>query len=281
MVACSSSPKEKAQLTEADKLAIENYAKALVNSINQGDHSLIRNSFKYEAFPGRVQNLSRSEQGVLDYIFDRDVKDNLKYHNVDLINQIQYSKGKVHQGKISHHDNHSEIQLILQFDGVFDFVKYRVEMINGKPYLVDYYYLKEESWYSESIKNFILISSEYNSLSNERRVAYTAFKRSQEALYDQDTLGALYYLNQVPESHWVGHGVSLTKLRYAVLLGDSIYATTLQKEATGSQSLFIQYQWAKATEDTAGYLKHLDRIMTEVGNNNLVNSLIEQGLVWF
>jgi len=278
---CSKDSKELPPLTTEAKESIENYAKALVNSINQGDHKLIRDSFKYDAFPALVTNLSRSEQMVFDYIFDKDIRDDIKYHNVDLINQLHAGGGKVHLGQVSHGSGSSEIQLIVQWEGNFDFLKYRVAMIKEKPYLVDFGYLKQESWYSEQVKNMVLLNSKYTSLSEKRREAVIALKASNQALYEQDTVSAFEYLALIPKEFWVGHGLSIRKINYAAALGDSIYRATLEQEAQNSQSLFIQYQWAMVKEDTSSYLQQLDRMMTEVGNDELINTLIEQGLIWF
>ncbi len=281
VVGCSKSKTENnIALTIENKEAIELYAQQLAKSINDYDHTLIRNSWSNEAFAKRVKNLNKVQRNVFNYIFDKEIKDEIKFNNISLVSHVNLEKGKIHASNIQHFDSHSEITLLSIFDDSYNFIKYRVEIINNKPYLCDLFDLKSGIWYSQSVKNVINLNSRYDMFSEERRQANLAMRSSNHELRKRDTLSALYYLYEIPETHWVGNGLSLMKLNLALGVSDSTYGEVLETEFEHDQSLYLKYLYYRYWDDSVNLNNVYNTLKGQTGGDIKLDSLIKNESFW-
>ncbi|PIQ49939.1 MAG: hypothetical protein COW03_02850 [Cytophagales bacterium CG12_big_fil_rev_8_21_14_0_65_40_12] len=268
------------KLTLENKKAIELFAQQLVKSINDYDYTLIRNSWSNEAFGKRVKDLNRVQRNVFNYIFEKEIKDEIKFTNISLVNHVNSEKGKIYISNIEHFNSHSEITLLSIFDNNYNFIIYRVEMINGKPYLCDFFDLKSGIWYSEAIKNVINLNSRYDMFSEERRTTNLAWNNSNLTLRKGDTLNALYYLYEIPKTHWVGSGLSLMKLNLAQSVSDSIYAQVLETEFEYDQSLYLKYLYYRYWNDSINLSEVYITLKHQTGEDLKLDSLIANSSFW-
>ncbi|MCE7991610.1 MAG: hypothetical protein HEP71_06505 [Roseivirga sp.] len=281
LAGCSSDSTEApVALTVEEKATVESYATQLVNSFNGHDHALVRSSWSNDAFRKRVKDLNKTQRSVFAHIFEKEVKDAIKYTNLLLINNLNKQNGIASLTQSQHFNGFSEITIFMVFEDSYSFIKYRVELIEGKPFLCDLYDFKENTWYSESIKNAINLNSRYDAFSAERRNTNLALRSSDEALKRGDAYGALDFLYEIPQTHWVGNGLSLNRLGLAAELSDTIYAQVLETEFAYNQSLYLKYLYYLAFDDST----NLNQVYTDVKNltgaSDGLDSLIVRGSFW-
>lgn len=113
--------------------------------------------------------------------------------------------------RLDHFDNHSELLLLITFDGTYDFFKYRIEYLRNKPNLTDFFYYTDNLWYSEKVVKMLQLNSKYGAFSDKRHLANESLSSSKKSLSKGDTLEALYYLYNIPETHQSGNWLSLQK----------------------------------------------------------------------
>lgn len=278
---CSGGDSSPAALTTEQKAAIASYANNLLRTFNSHDHSLVNDSWNHQAFKNRVSGLSKTEASLFAYIFEKQVKNDIRYTNLLIINEISKQGATAWLTRIQHFNTHSEITFSIIFPDGYTFTRYRVEMIGDKPYISDMYDFKDGTWYSESIKNFLLLNARYDGLSAERRAAYGAMNLSNQLLKKGDTLGALEALYEIPPSHWVGNGLSIKRLELAANLNDTLYADVLDTEFSYNQSLYLQYIYYLGIEDDAALFKVLETLKNETGITDQLDSLVRTDAVWF
>lgn len=281
LIGCSTNkPASHTELTLENKKTIEQYAQQLTKSINDYDHVLIRSSWSNEAFAKRVKNLNNVQRNVFNYIFDKEIKDEIKFNNISLVNHVNLKNGKIYVSKIEHFDVHSEITFLSIFDDSYNFIKYQVEIINDKPYLCDLFDLKSGIWYSQTVKNIINLNSRYDMFSEERRMANLAMRSSNDELRKRDTLSALYYLYEIPETHWVGNGLSLMKLNLALGVSDSTYGEVLETEFEHDQSLYLKYLYYQYWNDSVNLNNVYNILKGQTGDDIKLDSLIKSKSLW-
>lgn len=281
LAACTSDNTEApVALTTEQKATVESYAAQLVKSFNGHDHALVRNSWSNDAFKKRVKDLNKTQRSVFTHIFEKEVKDEIKYTNLLFINELNRQNGTASISQIQHFNGFSEITIFMVFQDSFSFIKYRVELIDGKPYLCDLYDFKENTWYSEGIKNAINLNSRYDAFSAERRASNLALRSSDEALKRGDTYGALEFLYEIPQTHWVGNGLSLNRLGLAAEVSDTIYAQVLETEFGYNQSLYLKYLYYLAFDDSTNLNQIYIDIKKMTGASAGLDSLIVQGSFW-
>lgn len=281
LAACSSDNTEApVALTAEQKANVESYATQLVNSFNGHDHALVRNSWSNDAFRKRVKDLNKTQRSVFTHIFEKEVKDDIKYTNLLMINGLSKQNGTTSISQIQHFNGFSEITIFMVFEDSFSFIKYRVELIKDRPFLCDLYDFKENTWYSESIKNAINLNSRYDAFSTERRASNLALRNSDEALKRGDTYAALDFLYDIPQTHWVGNGLSLNRLGLAAEVSDTIYAQVLETEFGYNQSLYLKYLYYLAFDDSTNLNQIYIDIKKMTGASAGLDSLIVQGSFW-
>lgn len=280
LVSCSGKSEAPAKLTPGQKATVERYATQLVKSFNSHDYSLIRDSWNHNTFKKRVNGLSKTGQAVFNHIFEKDVKDDIKYTNLLIINRISKEGGQTHLTRTEHFDIYSEITFAITFPGSYSFIRYRIEMIGNKPYLTDMYDFRDGTWYSESIKNIVNLNVRFDGLSEERRMKNMALRQSDEFLKRGDTLGALVELMEIPDTHWVGNGLSLKRLNLAISVNDSVYTDVLHTEIYSNQSLYLKYLYCLKFNDPEILSNVYEELKSLTGSSERFDSLILSESTW-
>ncbi len=126
-------------MTEEEKIKIESLSNRLITSINEFDFSVVNNYWSNEAFKERVSNITGTQKSVSEHIFEKDLKRTIKVGNLSIIHLINSNQGKASFLKLEHLKDHSELTLLLTFNSSFNFLKYRFQIVKGKPALCDFY----------------------------------------------------------------------------------------------------------------------------------------------
>ena len=270
---------KKPKLTDKQKKEIHSFSKELIRSINGLEISAINESWSNKAFKSRVSNITRTQQSVFEHIFEKDLKRIIKVENLSIIHEINSGQGNAFFLALNHFEHYSELTLLLTFDKRYDFFKYRIEIIENRPAITDFYQFKDNLWYSEKVVGALRLNSTFKAYSEERNRTNRALKNSEEALRYGDTLEALYFLYDVPEIHQVGNELSMKKLNLALSMGDSIYASVLTTEYMNNKTLYIQYLY-----NLYFHSPHLNEVYkllaNELGNSEALDSLIESERFW-
>jgi len=267
-------------VTPEQQAQIESFSIELINSINGFDFSIINKTWNDQAFKERVAvHINRTQKSVFNHIFEKDLRMVIKTGNLNIIHQVNSENGKVSFLRLTHFDFHSELTLLLEFEGRFDLIKYRIEIIDNKPAIIDFYYFKNNLWYSEKIVNILRLNSKFDAYSDERHQANRAIRASDEALAGGDTLEALYALYDIPETHQLGNGLSMMKLNLAMSQGDSIYAKVLATEYEKNKSLYLKYLYTLYFDSTNLHTVY-QLLATEIGNSVALDTLLNKGIYW-
>ena len=270
----------KKPLNNKDRVVIEEFAHSLVHSFNNNDYTLIRNYWDNEAFKERIDNLTKAQMSVFIHFFDKVFKQKIVVANVSFINRINTGNGKALISAIKHFEFHTEVSIRITISDNFNYVKYRVELKNERPYLCDFYDFKEGIWYSQNIKNLINLNSKFKAGSSQRTQANNALKHSEDILSQGDTLSALLYLGEIPETHWMGNGLSIKKLNLASSLGDSIYASTLASEFRYNKSIYMEYLHSLYFQDSVKLKNVLNSLSKQTGDTLVLDSLAVNQYFW-
>lgn len=275
------SKKKRPPLTADQKAKIEMFSVKLIKSINGFDFSVINKSWHNEAFKERVSNhINKTQKSVLEHIFEKDLRMKIKSGNLGIIHRVNKGHGKVSKLRLDHFDEHSELILLMTFDGYFQLIKYRIEYINHKPNLTDSYDYSDNLWYSQGIVNMLRLNSKYDAFSNKRHQANRALNNYHQALNIGDSLGALDALYNIPESHQIGNWLSMTKIDLAANLGDTILANVMATEHEVNNSLYMNYLYNFYMGDSSKMQSSYSILASELGESKTLDSLISTGYLW-
>lgn len=277
---CFEKKKTSQNLSAAHRMEVEKFSIELIESINGFDFSVINSSWNNGAFKTRVSGITKTQSSVFEHIFEKDLKRTIKVGNLSIIHQVNSEEGHVSLLKLNHFDHHSELILLLSFDERFDFLKYRIELIQNKPAITDFYHFKDNLWYSERIINMLRLNSKYDAYSDERHAANRAMYNFDKHLSSGDTLEALYSLYDIPETHRIGNGLSMKKLSLASALGDSIYSIVLATEYENNKSLYMQYLYDLHFEGPIKLNRIYDLLSSELGESATLDSLLNSERYW-
>lgn len=281
LISCISIDKTEYQLlTDEDKSKIESLSHRLIKSINEFDFSIVNTHWSNDAFKERVSNLTKTQKSVLEHIFEKDLKRTIKVGNLSIIHLINSNQGKASFLKLTHFEYHSELTLLLAFNNSFNLYKYRFQIIKGQPVICDFYQFSDDFWYSQKVINSLKLNSKYKAFSNERREANIALSNSDKQLQRGDTLEALYFLYDIPESHQTGNWLTFKKLTLAQSLGDSIYTGVLVTEFDQNKSLYMKYLYHLYFSDTTELKKVYETLYSQIGKSSTLDSLIDNGSYW-
>jgi hypothetical protein len=257
-------------LGNSDKDLIKTFANNLYISINNYEYELIRSSWDNELFRKRVNKLTKTEQTVFDYYFDKEFATVILNENIDLVNKLKFNTGKLFFSKITYYPTHAEIIYSLRFAKNVDFWKYRVELINNIPKLTDYYSFRDEIWQSQNIINIIRLNSRYTATTKERQQANRSLMESDKYLLHGDSLFALQLLYEIPETHLIGNALSLKRINLAFKLNDTIFASVLIREKEFNKSTYISYLYGYYFYDTIELDKVFYKLEQELGTKNMI-----------
>ncbi|MEL6558271.1 MAG: hypothetical protein AAFQ94_08810, partial [Bacteroidota bacterium] len=199
---------------------------------------------------------------------------------VSLVNEIYDNSGKVYRSGINYYNAHAELTLLVINQESFEILKYRIELIKGKPYLSDAYDFRDDTWYSEAIKNNINLNSRYNAFSEERRQANLAWNGYIYSLNRGDTINAFKSLLDIPDTHLIGNTISIAKLNMAMALGDSILIETLVDESIRNENIYMRYLYALYFMDQSEITAISTELANETGNKPALDTLFQQNYFW-
>ncbi|MEQ8239197.1 MAG: hypothetical protein RIA69_08275, partial [Cyclobacteriaceae bacterium] len=142
------------------------------------------------------------------------------------------------------------------------------------------YNYTDNIWYSQKIISNLRLNSQFDAFSDERHLANQSLINSEKQLSIGDTLEALYYLYDIPESHQSGNWLSLRKLKLALSLGDSIMADVMATEYESNKSLYIKYLYNYYIGDTNNLSSTFELLALELGESETLDSLVKSGSLW-
>ena len=202
--------------------------------------------------------------------------------NIDLVNLLKYGNGKIKISNLKDLDScfYLTFSLILN-DKYVDFIKYRIDVDKNQPRLSDMCSYKNDKWLSQTIRENMELATRYTSTSIERRKAYQALAESQRSLKMGDTLGALAYLYEVPESHASVYDISLKRLRLAEAISDSVFYEVLYAEYQTNKSRYLTYRYAWAEADSIMVHEEMTQLAEDTGENDLIDSMYAKRYYWY
>ncbi len=266
-------------LSDQQRTQIEKYCKALVKGFNNRNHELLKKSWNHEEFKRRIKDINKTQKSVLNHFYSKNIQPGIKYEIVHLVNEISLQGGKIYLSKITHHENYADLTLLLTLNKGFSFLVYSIGIEEMRPYIYDFYDVKENMWYSEKIREILMLNSKYDAYSPERQQANLAVLEADKKLASGDTLAALSALYDIPRTHWVGNSLSLKRINLAASLNDSIFTESLFMELESNESIYMEYLIALFLEDSAGIDQMVSNLKKETGCQAL-DSLIQKGYVW-
>ena len=260
---------------------IKSFASEMAVSINQYQYDFVRSAWDKNAFKERVSELNKTEQTVFNHFYDKELSEGFMNINIDLINKLKFNHGKIALTNMRIFENYGEATFSMIFDYGIDFWKYRIELRNETPRLTDFYSFRDEIWQSQNIKNVIRLNSKYTAVSKERQEANRSLLNSERALLRRDSLAALEYLYEIPETHLIGNSLSIKKINLAHAIHDSIFAQVLTSEFETNQSIYMQYLYGYFFRDTVLLNKVFGELEKEVGaSNTVLDSLKTLNYLW-
>lgn len=277
--ACDEQEKTR-QFTEKEKKVITAFSNQLLKSFQEFDPSFVKNKWSIQAFRKRITGLNKVQNDVLNYIMEEFVNNQIKFGNVSLVNEIYENSGKVYHSGLQHFGSYSELTLLLNYEASFKLLKYRIEFIKGKPCLSDAYDFRDNTWYSEAIKNNIYLNSRYNAFSEERRQANLAWNGYIYSLNRGDTLNAYRSLLDIPDTHLIGNTISIAKLNLAMSLGDSLLIETLVEESAKNESIYMRYLVAFYFLEESDMMTISEELSKETGNKAALDTLFQKYYFW-
>jgi hypothetical protein len=275
---------ESNSLSETDKELITNFASDLTKSLSSYHYDLIKSSWDKTAFRKRVGDLSRTERTMYKVLFEEAVVDPMMTQNLELINKLKHSDGLVFLTKMAFLPGNpgcTELTFSMIFDEFVDFVKFRVEIINNTPRLTDLYSYRDELWQSKNVKNIIRLNSKYTASTEARQRANQSLMLSDRALMQKDTLLALEYLYQVPETHLMGNSLSIRRISLALQMDQEVLASVLTSEMELNNSLYIRYLYGYYFYDSVLLEQVFKELELNIGKNSILDSLATLDYLWY
>ncbi|MRX64725.1 hypothetical protein [Maribacter luteus] len=251
-------------------------------SLNNFEFEFIKESWSHTLFKKRIGKLGDIGYSVFNHIYETNVKSAILNANLNLINKVKHSGATLKHIKTAIIDNYAEVTYLLIEDGFYYFTKYRIDFHNDTPYLSDIYSIKEDRWFSDSMREMVLLNIEHNAFSANRHSANRAFEAYQFAMNNGDYYSALYALEQIPESHQIFNDFKIAKINLAAQLGDSIMIKTIRDETIKEKrNIYIDYLMAFYSRDSI-YKEDVNRrIREEIGiSKHLLDSLNTKSLIW-
>ncbi|RKN80045.1 hypothetical protein D7Z94_17535 [Ulvibacterium marinum] len=269
-------------LTNGEMSKIRDFVKVLNTALKEYNYDFIRDSWDHGLFRKRVTNLNSTERGVFDYIYESELAKDIENANIELINQIRHSFGKMTQVKTNFVDgNHAELTYLMELDSRFYFIKYRIDIWDKKPKLSDIYFFKEDKWMSDGVKDMIRLNSRYTAMSKNRHDANRSYYNYQKALSNGDTITAFQELNNIPESHQITNDIRIARINLAAHLNDSIFNEVINRELRTNQNVYIDYLIGLYLNDSLRNMESSVKVARKIGiSRKLLDSLHRKGLYW-
>lgn len=281
ILGCSKGSEEGNSSSEIDKKTITLFINSLANTYTSQDYTFFRNAWNDDLFKSRVRVSGKIQKSVLEYIYDKDLKATIHSWNIYLISEISSKDGLVNVSKIEHFNKFSLATFTFIYGKKIGFIRFRVEMKSAKPVITDFFDFRENSWYSEIVKNTLNLNSKFDAFSEERQQANISLIKCDKSLLAGDTISALHHLYEVPRSHWIGNGLSLRKLELANSINDSTYVDVLMTELEHNKSIYMRYVQSLYFDDYDELEIICSELMLEISNSSMIDSLKTGNYYWY
>jgi hypothetical protein len=280
LVSCSSGNKNQPEpFSQKEKDILYNFANVLKDSINRYDFELLSDAWDADAFKKRVRPLSNAEQAAFNVVYQKEMSRKIFNVIVDMVNKLKFNNGRIYLTRVVYYPNHLEVTYSLVYNGMADFLRFRLDLESGVPKITDYFLLREEKWQSRSTLDLMSLNS---SVSNsQKRDVYHCMRESDNALQRGDTLSALDWLGRMPKLPGSPYSISHKRIQLAYNLSDSVFYSVLESEIEGTESTYVKYLYSYFFGDSILLDDVLGHLRIEAGRDNrVVDSLSTMQYFW-
>ena len=262
---------------------IHQFVGELNQSLDDFEFDFIKKAWSHQLFKRRIGKLGNIGHGVFNHVYETTIKRTIRNFNLDLINKVKHSGAVLKYIKTNIIADYAEVTYLLIDDGYYHFIKYRIDVDKSQPYLTDVYSFKEDRWFSSSMREVVLLNTNYTALSPNRHQANRALEAYHSALNDGDYEYAFDALNQIPESHQIFNDYKIARINTAAQLGDSILSKTIEYENNqqDGNTIYVDYLIAFYLNDSLYQEEVNNRMRMEIGiSKSLLDSLNSKRLIW-
>ncbi|MEM1338411.1 MAG: hypothetical protein AAF634_09905 [Bacteroidota bacterium] len=254
----------------------------MTQSLDNFEFDFVKKAWSHDLFKRRIGKLGNTGYGVFNHIYETSIKNSILNFNLNLINKVKHSGATLKHINTNIVSNYVEATYMLVQDGYYYFVKYRIDIHKDLPYLTDIYSFKDDEWYSNKMREMVLLNLKHTALSPNRHEANRAFEDFQSSINDNDYEHAFYALDRIPESHRIFNNYKIARLNTAAILGDSILLETIEQEndSIRGNTIYIDYLIAFYLRDAIYQEEVSTRMRKEIGiSKHLLDSLQSNNLI--
>lgn len=278
-ISCSGDKEESPRkLAEDQKTKIHALSKRFESSLNNSGFKFFQSVWDDKLFEKRIEasNVNRS---VYKH-FQKEFVNNIRNLNINQILDLNEYQGKASCVKVDFFEHHAELSYLFlkTKPKSLTYYKYRVEPKGENVFISDVYDFRSDSWYSEAIIKTMDINAKYKAGSEERRDANVAIARSKELEAIGDFEGALHYLYEIPETHWIGNYLSLERVGLAVHLDDTTFSSVLIGEYDYNKSLYMRYLYSYYFDSLE--FNEVTNLLKEQTKSDWIDSLANKSYFW-
>ncbi|MGB5822156.1 MAG: hypothetical protein WBG90_21920 [Saonia sp.] len=262
---------------------IHQFVGELNKSLSHFEFDFVKKAWSHDSFKRRIGKLGNTGHGVFNHIYETSIKSYILNFNLNLINKVKHSGAVLKHIKTNIVSNYAEATYLLIEESYYYFIKYRIEIDDDTPYLTDVYVFKDDQWYSNKMREMVLLNLKHTATSPKRHQANRAFGEFQSALDNNDYEYAFNALSQIPESHRIFNYYKIARINTAALLGDSTLIGTIEEEndSVRGNNIYVDYLIAFYLKDST-YQEDVNiRMRKEMGIPKLLlDSLYSNNLIW-
>ncbi len=276
-------PSEERSLLPEQIEKIHQFVGEFNQSLGHFNFSFVKEAWNHQLFKLRIGKLGNTGHGVFNHIYETSIKSYILNFNLNLINKVKHSRAVLQHVNTNIVSNYAEATYLLIEDSYYYFIRYRIEIYDDVPYLTDVYVFKDNQWYSNKMREMVLLNLKHTALSPKRHEANRAFGEFQSAIDNSDYEYAFNVLAQIPESHRAFNYYKIARINTAAMLGDSILLRTIEQEndSLHGNNIYVDYLMAFYLENSIYQEKVGIRMRKEIGiSKMLLDSLNSHNLIW-
>ncbi|NJB37788.1 hypothetical protein [Croceivirga sp. JEA036] len=283
IISCSGEQEKHMSAKDID--SVHKFVSELNTSLNSFNYSFIKQHWNHSAFKSRIGKLDNTGKGVYNHIYETQLKSNIVNANLNLINLVKHHNAKLlHLNTNIVADYAETTYLILKNDNTFNITKYRIDVKNGTLTLTDFFNFREDQWFSETMREVLLLNLKHTTASRYRLEANQAYSNYIQAQQEQDFELAYNYLEQIPETHRILNDYKIAKLLTASNINDSVLQHSINQvnDTVNGNTIYIDYLLSNYHTDTDFKEEVQARMRKELGiNKKLLDSLTQANTIWW
>lgn len=282
MFSCSSSPSnDYPDLSEEDKIKIEEFSLELTNSLKERRYDVMRNSWSNALFYKSLGQLSKIQTNYYRHQIDNVFGGLIKSGHLDLINTLKYSNGSVSSYSVNFTENWGEINYVLKFDKNLKFVKYKAVVHEGKVRLVDCFDDFMDDWQSNILKNILEVLVPKRQQTKEREQAIRAIMQVEQMRMNGELDKALEILYLIPEDYRMNHNVSNYAMFLAANANINEFKKVVKWEKDKRSYIYVDYWHGVLFDHPEELSKVIDELKIKYHTNDpIVDSLKTKEYAW-